>query len=83
MGGRVGCWWVGRERGREGGQGRGWAYQSAERYSLALVRVRVSRAGAAWMVLAAMERARARASLVMEKGIVIGYGGFCRFEGGF
>ena len=48
-----------------------WVYQSEVRYSLALVRVRGSRAGAALMVDTAAERARASASLVMEKGMLI------------
>ncbi len=58
------------------------ANQLEVEYSSARVRVRASKAGAAWMVLAAMEMTRARASLVMKRPIVdvvglgreVGYG---------
>lgn len=45
--------------------------QSEVLYSLALVRVRATRLGAARVLVALVKRARARASLVMVRAIVV------------
>jgi len=63
---------VRRRGGGGGGGGRegGGTCQSEVRYSLALVRVRVSRPGAARVLVAPVVRRTARVSLVMVRPIV-------------
>lgn len=68
---REGMRWEG-----EPGEGRWGTYQSEVRYSLALVRVRASMAGAARVLVAPVRRARARASLLLLRPIMRSGDGF-------